>query len=712
MDSTHSARTAPLSSPILVANRGEIACRVIRTLRRLGITSVAVYSDADADALHTRLADVAVRIGPAEATASYLDGEAVVEAARRTGAQAIHPGYGFLSENPELARACDDAGIVFIGPQAETMQLMGDKIAAKQHVAAAGVPVADGVSEPGLSDEQLIEAVAGMAYPLLIKPAAGGGGKGMHAVERAEDLPETLAAARRVARSSFGSDELLIEELIRSPRHIEVQVLADAYGTVLHLGERECSLQRRHQKVIEEAPSALLDPETRERICQAACETARSVGYRGAGTVEFLVSQENPTAFSFMEMNTRLQVEHPVTEEVTGVDLVEQQIRIASGLPLQLSQRDIRLRGHAVEARVYAEAPEAGFLPSSGRICALREPDLPGVRVDSGIAAGTVVGTEYDPMLSKIVAWGDDRRTAFARLHAALAQTAVLGLDTNLPFLQRLTTDDDVLAGRMTTTTIEQKLTDLLPEGPDESIAVVTAAWLGTDASADAAGTVEQRDDGPGPLTQPRERSAGPRGWRRDGWRSTGTVPPEVLVQWSPVNPQTAPATWSVPIDAAHLAVGPALASPGGGADLRAEMDGVTRHVVLARGQDGPFGQRVWVRSGDFAGMVTVLDRRAQTAQHLSQLEAAQLTAVPEVTAPLPGTVVAIGVASGDAVSAGQVLVTIEAMKMEHRLSAPLDGRARLCVDLGDTVSRGQLVATVETSDAEANDLEASDEEN
>ncbi len=691
MDSPHSTHTAPVSSPILVANRGEIACRVIRTLRRLGIASVAVYSDADTQALHTQLADVAVRIGPAEASASYLDVSAVVEAARRTGAQAIHPGYGFLSENPELARACDEAGIIFIGPEERTIDLMGDKIAAKQHVAAAGVPVADGVSKPGLSDEQLIEAVAEMDYPLLIKPAAGGGGKGMHAVERAEDLPETLAAARRVARSSFGSDELLIEELIRSPRHIEVQVLADTHGNVLHLGERECSLQRRHQKVIEEAPSPLLDPETRQRICDAACETARSVGYRGAGTVEFLVSQENPTAFSFMEMNTRLQVEHPVTEEVTGVDLVEQQIRIASGLPLQLSQEDIRTRGHAVEARVYAEAPEAGFLPSSGTVRALREPELPGIRVDSGIAAGSVVGTDYDPMLSKIIAWGEDRSTAFARLHAALAQTAVLGLDTNLPFLQRLTADDDVLAGQMMTTTIEQKLAGLLPEDPDEDIAAVAAAWLGTDTG---------------------EPDAGPGGWRYDGWRSAGALVPEVLVRWSPADPNSVSSTWSVPVDAAQIVVDPATASGEGGADLRAEVRGATRPYVLARGEGSRQGQQVWVRSGEFAGVVTVLDRRAQTAQHLSQLESAQLTAVPEVTAPLPGTVVSIGVASGEAVSAGEVLVTIEAMKMEHRLSAPLDGNVRLAVDLGDTVSRGQLVATVETNDAESSDAESSDEEN
>ncbi|WP_198163122.1 acetyl/propionyl/methylcrotonyl-CoA carboxylase subunit alpha [Cellulosimicrobium sp. TH-20] len=447
---------------VLVANRGEIACRVIGTLRRLGVRSVAVFSDADADARHVREADVAVRLGPAPATQSYLDVDAVVAAAVATGAEAVHPGYGFLSENPALARACERAGIAFVGPGVDALEAMADKLAAKSIVGARGVPVVPGAGEPGMSDDDLLAAAGAVGFPLLVKPSAGGGGKGMVVVRAEADLPGALASARRVAASSFGDDTLLLERLVEAPRHIEVQVLADTHGTVVHLGERECSLQRRHQKVVEEAPSPLLTAEQRARMGEAACEVARSVGYVGAGTVEFLVPAASPDEFFFIEMNTRLQVEHPVTEMVTGLDLVALQLRVAAGEPLGLAQDDVVLRGHAVEARLYAESPDRGFLPATGSVLVYDDggvPSGPGaspLRLDSGISAGAVVGGHYDPMLAKAVAWGETRDEAVERLDGLLARTVVLGVETNTAFLRSLLADDDVRAGRLDTGLIDR----------------------------------------------------------------------------------------------------------------------------------------------------------------------------------------------------------------------------------------------------------------
>ncbi|HEY1319076.1 MAG TPA: biotin carboxylase N-terminal domain-containing protein, partial [Streptosporangiaceae bacterium] len=387
---------------VLIANRGEIAVRIIRTLRAMGIRSVAVYSDADAGARHVREADCAVRLGPAPAAESYLNAGRILAAAGQAGAQAVHPGYGFLSENASFARACAGAGLTFIGPPPEAIEAMGDKIAAKATVAAAGVPVVPGAGAPGLSDEDLARAVAGIGFPVLIKPSAGGGGKGMRLVSSVAELSAALEGARREALAAFGDGTLLAERYISRPRHIEIQVMADGHGNVIHLGERECSLQRRHQKIIEEAPSPLLDAGRRATMGAAAVEAARSVGYVGAGTVEFIVSGEAPEDFFFLEMNTRLQVEHPVTELVTGLDLVELQVRVAADEPLPLRQQDVSLTGHAVEARVYAEDPDRGFLPTGGTVLALREPLLPHVRVDSGLAEGTTVSSAYDPMLAKI----------------------------------------------------------------------------------------------------------------------------------------------------------------------------------------------------------------------------------------------------------------------------------------------------------------------
>src|SRR5829696_9786394 len=401
---------------VLIANRGEIAVRVIRTLRAMGIRSVAVFSDVDAGARHVAEADTAVRIGTALARQSYLNIDAVVAAAQRTGAQAVHPGYGFLSENAQFAAVLQAAGIVFIGPPVAAIQTMGDKIAAKAAVSAFGVPVVPGISRPGLTDADLIAGADEVGYPVLVKPSAGGGGKGMRVVHQPAELPVALVSARREAASAFGDDTLFLERFVLNPRHIEVQVLADGYGNVVHFGERECSLQRRHQKVIEEAPSPLLDPATRARIGAAACDTARSVDYTGAGTVEFIVSADRPDEFFFMEMNTRLQVEHPVTEMVTGVDLVELQVRVAAGEKLPIAQDDITMTGHAIEARVYAEDPANGFLPSGGGILAWDEPSGEGIRVDAGVETGAEVTSHYDPLLAKVIAHGPDRPTALRRL--------------------------------------------------------------------------------------------------------------------------------------------------------------------------------------------------------------------------------------------------------------------------------------------------------
>ncbi|MFH0174837.1 acetyl/propionyl/methylcrotonyl-CoA carboxylase subunit alpha, partial [Streptomyces cacaoi] len=442
---------------VLVANRGEIAVRVIRTLRALGVRSVAVFSDADADARHVREADTAVHIGPPPAAESYLSVERLLAAAARTGAQAVHPGYGFLAENAGFARACADAGLVFIGPPADAISLMGDKIRAKETVQAAGVPVV-----PGGRDPDLAEAAHQLGAPVLLKPSAGGGGKGMRLVRDLAVLDEEIAAARREARASFGDDTLLVERWVDRPRHIEIQVLADAHGNVVHLGERECSLQRRHQKIVEEAPSVLLDEKTRAAMGEAAVQAARSCGYRGAGTVEFIVPGNDPSSYYFMEMNTRLQVEHPVTELVTGLDLVEWQLRVAAGEPLSFGQDDVRLTGHAVEARICAEDPARGFLPSGGTVLRLREPQGDGVRTDSGLSEGTEVGSLYDPMLSKVIAYGPDRETALRKLRAALAETVTLGVQTNAGFLRRLLAHPAVVAGELDTGLVEREAATLV----------------------------------------------------------------------------------------------------------------------------------------------------------------------------------------------------------------------------------------------------------
>ncbi|MFI0760148.1 acetyl-CoA carboxylase biotin carboxylase subunit [Streptomyces anulatus] len=635
---------------VLVANRGEIAVRVIRTLREQGVRSVAVFSDADADARHVREADTAVRIGPPAASESYLSVPALLEAARRTGAQAVHPGYGFLAENAEFAQACADAGLVFIGPPASAISLMGDKIRAKETVAAYGVPVVPGSSGSGLTDAQLEAAAQEIGMPVLLKPSAGGGGKGMRLVRDASVLAEEIAAARREARASFGDDTLLVERWIDRPRHIEIQVLADTHGNVIHLGERECSLQRRHQKIIEEAPSVFLDEETRAAMGEAAVQAARSCGYAGAGTVEFIVPGDDPASYYFMEMNTRLQVEHPVTELVTGLDLVEWQLRVASGERLPYAQEDITLTGWAIEARVCAEDPSRGFLPSGGTVLALREPQGGGVRTDSGLSEGVPVGSLYDPMLSKVIAYGPDRASALRKLRAALADTVILGVPTNAGFLRRLLAHPDVVSGDLDTGLVEREAEGLVPdEVPDEVYAA--AAAVRRDALA-------PRPDAGG-WTDP---FSVPSGWRTGGVPAPLTFPLRV----AGADPVTygAPASATVTPDRVTV-----------------ELDGTVGHFH---------------RSGDWLGR----DGDTWHVQDHDPVEAslsgAGRSGADTLAAPMPGTVTVVKVAVGDAVEAGQSLLVVEAMKMEHVISAPHAGTVtELDVIAGATVAMDQILAVV-----------------
>jgi len=648
---------------VLVANRGEIAVRVIRTLREMGIRSVAVFSDADAGARHVAEADVAVRIGPAPARQSYLNIEAILEAAGRTGAQAVHPGYGFLSENAQFAAALQEAGIAFIGPPAAAIQTMGDKIAAKAAVSAFGVPVVPGVSRPGLTDADLIAGADQVGYPVLVKPSAGGGGKGMRVVHEASELAAALASARREAASAFGDDTLFIERFVLNPRHIEVQVLADGYGNVVHLGERECSLQRRHQKVIEEAPSPLLDPETRARIGAAACDTARSVDYTGAGTVEFIVSADRPDEFFFMEMNTRLQVEHPVTEMVTGIDLVEQQVRIAAGEKLPIGQDDITMSGHAIEARVYAEDPARGFLPTGGEVLDLAEPGGPGVRVDSGLAPGMVIGSEYDPMLAKVIAHGDDRAAALHALDRALADTAVLGITTNIEFLRFLLADPDVAAGRLDTGLLDRRTPDYIPaqHGDDELIAAAAYKWLRA---------------WPTPVG---DLWGVPSGWRL-GERAPTTFRLHAGERTDHVYLTGTPSAATALVEDGESHTLTAFLD---GDRLTITLDGLrTEYLVAAT--DG----QIWLSGGGRTAMVETL-REAPVRPDDEHLGDAELTS------PMPGSVVAVGVQDGQHVAAGAVVVTVEAMKMEHALSAPVDGVVELLVAAGDQVKVGQPLARI-----------------
>ena len=674
---------------VLIANRGEIASRIIRTLRALGVGTVAVYSDADRNAAYVHAADVAVYIGKSPAAESYLNADSIIAAAQRSGADAIHPGYGFLSENARFAESCARNDLIFIGPSAEAISTMGDKISARRVVESQGVPTVPGISRPGLTDDQLVDGAADIAFPVLIKPSAGGGGKGMHRVDSLQQLPDALVTARREAAAAFGDDSLFIEHFVETPRHIEVQILADSHGNVIHLGERECSLQRRHQKVIEEAPSPLLTPETRERIGQAACDAARSVGYVGAGTVEFIVSAKQPELFYFMEMNTRLQVEHPVTEEVTGLDLVELQLDIANGKALPLAQDEVRLQGHAVEVRVYAEDPTTGFLPTGGTIQALHEPSGPGIRVDAGVGVGDEIGSLYDPMLMKIIAHGKDRRQAFARMRRALRHTAVAGFATNTEFTHFLVSHEQVLAGELDTGLLERIADEFVPPVvPDEILLlagqVITAGRYPHDPN-----------------------HAGP--WELvDGWRLSEAAPQRVrFVTASRVRELLVTGT---PDDSVIEL--PAEDAEGNQAEAKSFRVSATSGETLCRRVDDQESakRQAWRISVDgcshdcrteMVGDNLVLSTASGTwtlqLARLDQVAADEVGTSDSLCSPMPGTVIALSVAEDAEVEKGDPVLVVEAMKMEHTLRAEVPGRVKFHCAAGQQVSANTVLATIAT---------------
>ncbi len=646
---------------ILIANRGEIACRVIATCKRLGIRSVAVYSDADANARHVRLADVALPIGAAPARESYLVIEKIIAAAKQSGAQAIHPGYGFLSENAMFAQACADAGIVFIGPPIGAIEAMGSKSAAKALMEKASVPLTPGYHGSNQDAAFLHSQADGIGYPVLIKASAGGGGKGMRRVDRSDDFLAALASCQREAASSFNDDRVLIERYVLRPRHIEIQVFGDTHGNVIHLNERDCSVQRRHQKVLEEAPAPGMTPERRAAMGQAAVEAAKAVAYVGAGTVEFIASQEGD--FYFMEMNTRLQVEHPVTESITGLDLVEWQLRVAAGEQLPLSQDQVPLRGHAIEARLYAEDADRGFLPSIGKLALFDPPRGAGIRVDSGIETGDAVTQFYDPMIAKLIVHGETRADALALMRHALATTRVVGVTSNAAFLQKLVAEDSAFSrAELDTGLIEREHDVLFPpatKATPKQIALATLANLLDEAAAPA------NNDAADPYSP----------WSsHDGWRLAGST--SRLVRWREgdalrvarvvVNAQG----WTIEADGEIFsACGTRRAH-----ELHARLDGFditaaafTQGNALYLFDGGP------VRVFGFDDPIAAAESHAAHGGGL--------------TAPMPGKIVAL-LAQPGKIAKGAPLLVMEAMKMEHTIAAPADGTLH-----GFLVSQGEQVA-------------------
>jgi 3-methylcrotonyl-CoA carboxylase alpha subunit len=648
---------------VLVANRGEIALRIMRTCARLGVATVAVYSDADRNALHVRHADEALRIGPARASASYLDIAAVIDAARRAGADAIHPGYGFLSENPALPEACEAAGITFVGPPAAAMRLLGDKSAARRLAAERGVPVLPGC-EAAADDAVLIGAAASVGFPLMVKAAAGGGGRGMRLVASHEDLPAALAAARREAEAAFGDGRLLIERAVVGGRHIEVQVLADAHGGAVHLGERDCSVQRRHQKVIEESPAPGIDEALRQRLCAAALTVAGAAGYINAGTVEFLLDRDG--RFYFLEVNTRLQVEHPVTEMVTGLDLVELQLRIAAGKPLSLDQADVRSTGHAIECRIYAEDPERGHLPSSGRVTYFLPPEGDGVRVDSGIETGSVVPAEYDPLLAKLIVHAPTRAAALARCARALEACAVEGVKTNLGLLQTVAAHPAFVAGAFELGVLESMPSAAFAATlPREVLLAAAAADLG-----------------------PFEAARGDDPWQALGaWRASGRVRLEYVYHGR------------------SFAVGAERVTARRDA-WRFTVDGETRDVETAAGVLGDIilheggSETAWQVRRETGRLVLERDGRryvlARPAPSRAGVLRAAAAGTGEMRAPMPAVVVRVLVSIGDRVVARQPLVVLEAMKIEHIIGSSVDGVVQhVRCTVGQRVAEGETLVEV-----------------
>ena len=662
---------------LLIANRGEIACRILRTAGRLGLTCVAVYSDADAEALHVDLADEARRLGPAPASESYLRIDAVLEAARSSGAQAVHPGYGFLAENPDFAEACAAAGLIFVGPPAAAIRAMGSKAQAKAIMAEAGLPLVPGYHGDAQEPERLRAAAEAIGYPVLIKPSAGGGGKGMRRLDRAADFDEALAGARREAAAAFGDERMLIEKLLERPRHIEVQVFADSHGNAVHLFERDCSLQRRHQKVVEEAPAPGLSAARRAEIGAAALAAARAVGYVGAGTVEFLAEAE---AFYFMEMNTRLQVEHPVTEMITGVDLVEWQLRVAAGEPLPRAQGELTPSGHAIEARLYAESPARGFLPATGRLAHLRWPETDRhTRVDSGVRQGDRVTRHYDPLLAKIIVWGGDRPDAVRRLRRALRQSEVAGVTSNLSFLTALAEHSAFAGGALDTGFIERQGAALVPAPEAASDQVLALASL--------AELLHRR----GQARARALRSGDPHSpWQgTSGWRLNGPAFDRLVF-----------------LDGARIV---AVTVHGLTDGYRLELPGGTLRARGTLGADGALyaeldGRRLAARVVREAAGLTLLcgaePHRLGLHDALAAARPAE-TAGGRLTAPMPGKIIEVKVTPGQTVSRGAPLIVLEAMKMEHSIAAPADGRVTgVRFAVGDLVEEGAELILFEAAGA------------
>jgi len=648
---------------VLIANRGEIACRIIATCRRLGVETVAVYSDVDANARHVRLADRAVRLGPAPAHDSYLAIQRILDAAHASGAEAIHPGYGFLAENAGFARHVQSAGLTLIGPSPETMDLMGSKAAAKARMETADVPLIPGYHDADQDDDTLLAQARRVGFPLMLKAAAGGGGKGMRVVHAESDFGESLHAARREASGAFGDERMIIERYLATPRHIEAQVFADHHGNTVHLFERDCSSQRRHQKIIEEAPAVGLDDTIRRKLLAAAVRAAEAVDYVGAGTVEFMVDGDE---FYFLEMNTRLQVEHPVTELITGLDLVEWQIRVAAGEPLPLAQHQIAISGHAMEARIYAEDPDQGFVPSTGRIERLHFPTDPAVRIDTGVDAGDQVSMHYDPMIAKLIVHGPDRASARRRLIAALAETFVAGPTTNLAFLQALAASSAYADAAIDTGLLDRDLGSVIqpPAIGEDTLALAAAVWMDLSDRASA--------------------SAGP--WERpDGWRigqpAARSIDLELGDRRQQIEVFGTSGRYRVSLAACHFDI---RLSAVQGPNLLAAIDGQSERLIA------------------FSDGLTHLDltrsgRRYRLLRH-KRFEAISDSQAGggKLSAPMPGKILDVRVKPGDPVSDGQTLLIMEAMKMELAIKAPFDGTvAEVAVAQDDVVEADTLLLEI-----------------
>ena len=645
---------------LLIANRGEIAVRVIRTAKALGYRTVAVYSEADANAMHTEIADEAVCIGPAQVAASYLNADAILDAARQTGADCIHPGYGFLSENAGFSNACKEAGIVFVGPPAGAIELMGSKRRSKIAMQEAGVPVIPGYEGDNAGDDELIAAAADIGYPLMIKASAGGGGRGMRLVHSEPELADNIKRARSESKQAFGDDELILERAVIEPRHVEIQVFADRHGNAVYLGERDCSVQRRHQKVVEEAPSPFVTPELRAAMGEAAVKAALACNYEGAGTVEFLVDKDRN--FYFLEMNTRLQVEHPVTELITGQDLVAWQLTVAEGLPLPLAQNEIELNGHAIEVRLYAEDPSNGFTPQTGPLHIFKPAEGEGLRYDTGVRSGDEVTPHYDPMLAKVIAWGENRDEARRRLIRALEDTTVFGVTTNRYFLSRIIADSTFGAGEATTAFLQQAFSDdpsLQPAKPQIRQLALAACVL-------AHGTAGQQAWSNAPATNTPMKL------------DTGDEVVELLVQSS----------------------GNKLSCRLG--DERHEMTVTSvQDGVLCIIDNGIRQRCQYHRDGDSLYLQAFGESWSVTDLTHQPAAGANGTGSGRIQASMDGAIIDVLVEPGQTVRQGETLVILEAMKMEHPVKADCDGVvSQVLTNKGDQVKRNQLLAEITTGEA------------